>query len=156
MQEPGGTSQALWEYDLFKKGNEVGGKTGTSSNHSDGWYIGLPKIQLPECGQEPDDPSIHFRVSELGEGSKTALPIYGRFMELVYQHTETGISLGKLPEPTVKITKNYRCGNILPKADADSTLSTTNPRLRFRYRIRVIKGFVIQAFVRQLDCFSPG
>lgn len=127
MQEPGGTSQALWEYDLFKKGNEVGGKTGTSSNHSDGWYIGLTKDLVTGVWVGANDPSIHFRVSELGEGSKTALPIYGRFMELVYQHPETGISLGKFPEPIVKITKNYRCGNILPKADADSTLSTTNP-----------------------------
>lgn len=125
MQEPGGTSQALWEYDLFKKGNEVGGKTGTSSNHADGWYIGLTKDLVTGVWVGADDPSIHFRVSELGEGSKTALPIYGRFMELVYQHPETGITLGKFPDPAVKITKTYRCGNVVQQVIPDSIFSET-------------------------------
>src|SRR3546814_5907504 len=43
MEEPGGTSQALWAYDLWQKGNQIGGKTGTTSNYSDGWYIGVTK-----------------------------------------------------------------------------------------------------------------
>jgi penicillin-binding protein 1A len=44
MEEPGGTSQALWEYPgLWKKDNQIGGKTGTSSKFVDGWYMGITK-----------------------------------------------------------------------------------------------------------------
>ena len=44
MEEPGGTSQALWEYPgLWKKENQIGGKTGTSSDYVDGWYMGITK-----------------------------------------------------------------------------------------------------------------
>jgi penicillin-binding protein 1A len=38
-EEKGGTSQALFQYDIFR-GNEIGGKTGTTSNYSDGWFMG--------------------------------------------------------------------------------------------------------------------
>jgi penicillin-binding protein 1A len=120
MQEPGGTSQALWEYKLHWQKNEVGGKTGTSSNHSDGWYLGLTKDLITGVWVGADDPSIHFRVSELGEGSKTALPIYGRFMELVYQHPETGILPAKFPAPKNKIKRQYQCSSVTPKSVGDS------------------------------------
>ncbi|RYG12121.1 MAG: penicillin-binding protein, partial [Chitinophagaceae bacterium] len=40
MDEPGGTSRALWEWDLWKKNNQIGGKTGTSSDYVDAWYMG--------------------------------------------------------------------------------------------------------------------
>src|SRR5690606_29945244 len=43
MEEPGGTSQALWEWDLWKNNNQIAGKTGTSSDYVDGWYIGVTK-----------------------------------------------------------------------------------------------------------------
>lgn len=41
LTEPLGTSQALWGYDLFRYNTEFGGKTGTSSNHSDAWFVGV-------------------------------------------------------------------------------------------------------------------
>jgi penicillin-binding protein 1A len=43
MTEPGGTTQALWEWDLFNYNTDFGGKTGTSSNHSDAWFVGVTK-----------------------------------------------------------------------------------------------------------------
>ena len=42
LQESGGTSQNLWSYNLFKNHNEMGAKTGTTSNNSDGWFVGFP------------------------------------------------------------------------------------------------------------------
>ena len=41
LTEPMGTSQALWGYDLFRYNTDFGGKTGTSSNHSDAWFVGV-------------------------------------------------------------------------------------------------------------------
>ncbi|WP_192823359.1 penicillin-binding protein 1A [Rufibacter sp. LB8] len=109
MEEPGGTSQALWEYDLWKKGNQIGGKTGTTSNHSDGWYVGVTKDLVTGVWVGGEDRSIHFRTSAMGEGSKTALPIFGRFMEKVYQDPDLGIKLGVFPKAKVKINKPYNC-----------------------------------------------
>ncbi|MDX5418465.1 MAG: penicillin-binding protein [Hymenobacteraceae bacterium] len=121
MEEPGGTSQALWEYDLWK-GNEIGGKTGTTSNHSDGWFMGVTKDLVTGVWVGGEDRSIHFRTSQLGEGSKTALPVYGLFMERLYKDKELGYTMGRFPGPTVKISKKYNCTTVLPKAEPDSTL----------------------------------
>ncbi|TPE44689.1 penicillin-binding protein 1A [Pontibacter mangrovi] len=123
MEEPGGTSQALWEYDLWKKGNQIGGKTGTTSNHSDGWYMGVTKDLVTGVWVGGEDRSIHFRTSQLGEGSKTALPVFGLYMERIYQDPELGYTLGPFPKPTVKISKEYNCTTVLPKQPAlpDST-----------------------------------
>lgn len=121
MEEPGGTSQALWEFDLWKKGNQIGGKTGTTSNHSDGWYMGISKDLVTGVWVGADERSIHFRTSAYGEGSKTALPIYGKFMEKLYKDPKSGITLGPLPKPWVKIEKNYNCPSPrIPKVDTSA------------------------------------
>jgi penicillin-binding protein 1A len=119
MEEPGGTSQALWEHDIWSKGNEIGGKTGTTSNHSDGWYIGITKDLVTGVWVGADERSIHFKTSDYGEGSKTALPIYGKFMERLYHDPTLGITYGRFPKPTVKITKDYNCPT--PRQRNDTT-----------------------------------
>jgi penicillin-binding protein 1A len=110
--DEGGTSSNLWGYDLFKGGketNEMGGKTGTSSNHSDGWFVGVSKDMVGGSWVGGEDRCIHFRSTEQGEGAKTALPIFGLFMEKVYADESLGIKHGHFPKPKVKITKSYNC-----------------------------------------------
>ena len=109
IEEPGGTSQALWAWDLFREENQIGGKTGTSSDYVDGWYIGLTKDLVAGVWVGCDEQSIHFTSSATGEGSKTALPMYAMFMEELYKHPELGVTLGKFPEATVPIAKKYQC-----------------------------------------------
>ncbi|EEI92890.1 transglycosylase [Sphingobacterium spiritivorum ATCC 33300] len=124
MEEPGGTSQALWDWDLFKKENQIGGKTGTSSDYVDGWYMGVTKDLVTGVWVGCDEQSIHFKNSHTGEGSKTALPIFGMFLEELYKHPELGYTFGKFPDPTVEITKKYKCESPrLPERteSADST-----------------------------------
>lgn len=125
MEEPGGTSQALWEYDIWSKGNEIGGKTGTTSNHSDGWYIGITKDLVTGVWVGADERSIHFKTSDYGEGSKTALPIYGKFMERLYHNPKLGITYGRFPKPTVKITKDYNCPTPRQRNDTSRVDSTS-------------------------------
>ncbi len=85
MQEPGGTSQSLWDYPaLWKQGNEIGGKTGTTSNYSDGWYMGVTQDLVTGTWTGAEDRAVHFRTSSTGEGGKTALPIFGRYMVKLY------------------------------------------------------------------------
>jgi penicillin-binding protein 1A len=109
MEEPGGTSQALWEYKLWNNNNQIGGKTGTSSDYVDGWYMGITKDLVTGVWVGADDRSVHFTTSETGEGSRTALPIFGRFMEKVYADPKSGYKPGPFPKPWVKISKQYDC-----------------------------------------------
>src|SRR5690606_36604292 len=127
IEEPGGTSQALWERDLFKENNEIGGKTGTSSHYVDAWYMGVTKDLVAGVWGGCDEQMIHCKNSATGEGSKTALPIYAMFMEEVYKHPELGVTFGKFPEPTVEITKQYKCPSprIYHSAPKDSSQNET-------------------------------
>jgi penicillin-binding protein 1A len=109
MEEPGGTSQALWEWDLWKKGNQIGGKTGTSSDYVDAWYMGVTKDLVTGIWVGCDERTAHFKNGETGEGSRTALPIFGKFMEKVYKDPSTGYTMGPFPKAKVKITKDLNC-----------------------------------------------
>jgi penicillin-binding protein 1A len=128
MEEPGGTSQALWEYNgLWKKDNQIGGKTGTSSDYVDGWYMGITKDLVTGIWVGADDRSVHFTSSETGEGSHTALPIFGRFMEKVYADQKLGYTYGPFPKPWSKITKSYNCPSPHIAVDTAEVDSTSNP-----------------------------
>ncbi|MBS1531706.1 MAG: penicillin-binding protein [Bacteroidetes bacterium] len=121
MEEPGGTSQALWEYPgLWKKDNQIGGKTGTSSKYVDGWYMGITKDLVTGIWVGCDDRTVHFTSSETGEGSHTALPIFGAFMQKVYADPQSGYTYGMFPKPWVKITKEYDCPS--PRIDTGVTV----------------------------------
>jgi penicillin-binding protein 1A len=128
MEEPGGTSQALWEYPgLWKKdNNQIGGKTGTSSHYVDGWYMGITKDLVTGVWVGADDRSVHFNTSEDGEGSHTALPIFGRFMEKVYADPKLPYKPGPFPKPWVKITKTYDCPSPHISSDTTATDSLDN------------------------------
>jgi penicillin-binding protein 1A len=97
-EERGGTSQALFEYDIFR-GNEIGGKTGTTSNHSDGWYMGITRDHVAGMWVGGQDRCIHFRTSALGEGSRLALPIFGKYMEKIYADGTLDIKKGYFKRP---------------------------------------------------------
>jgi penicillin-binding protein 1A len=117
LHEPGGTTQALFEYDLFRYDTDFGGKTGTSSNHSDGWFVGVTPTLIAGAWVGGESRSVHFRTAELGEGCHTALPIYGLFMEKVLADKRFAYLKGHFPKPTVKINKSYTCHTFVPKAD---------------------------------------
>ncbi len=129
MDEPGGTSQALWEYPgLWKKSsNQIGGKTGTSSHYVDGWYMGITKDLVTGVWVGADDRSVHFTDSETGEGSHTALPVFARFMEKVYADPKSGYTPGPFPKPWVKITKEYDCPSPHIETDTTTTDSLDSP-----------------------------
>ena len=77
----GGTTGALWEYiNPVANMAEFGGKTGTSNNYSDAWFVGVSPGLVAGSWVGGEYRSIHFRTSALGQGSRTALPIFGRFM----------------------------------------------------------------------------
>lgn len=119
MEEPGGTSQALWEWDLFGKNNQIGGKTGTSSDYVDAWYMGITKDLVTGVWVGCDERTAHFQNGEQGEGSRTALPIFAKFMEKVYHDPNSGYTYGQFPKAKVEITRNINC--VTPRQHIDTT-----------------------------------
>ena len=84
MREPGGTSQSLWGYVGNFRDTEFGGKTGTSNNHSDAWFMGVSPKLVVGAWVGGEYRCIHFRTGALGQGSRTALPICGYFLQSVF------------------------------------------------------------------------
>lgn len=108
-QEPHGTSLGLWSYGVLGTGNDVGGKTGTSSNFADGWYMGVTRDLVTGVWVGGEDRAIRFRTSDAGEGSKTALPIFGIYMKSLYEDKTSGIRKAPFLQPSVKIERRYQC-----------------------------------------------
>ena len=129
MDEPGGTSQALWEWDLFKKDNQIGGKTGTSSDYVDAWYMGITKDLVTGIWVGCDERTAHFQNGEQGEGSHTALPIFAKFMEKVYHDPNSGYTYGPFPKPTVEIKTKYNCPTPRQRVDTVEVDSTQTDSL---------------------------
>ncbi len=122
----GGTSQALFSYDIFR-GNQIGGKTGTTSNYSDGWFVGVTKDLVAGMWVGGEDRCIHFRTSATGEGSKTALPIFGIFMEKVYADTSLDIRPGYFPKPSGYSVDIHCPDPVVDSLQADSLMLTADP-----------------------------
>ena len=76
--------------------NEIGGKTGTTQNQSDGWFMGITPNLVTGVWTGCDDRSVHFRDIQYGQGANMALPIFAEYMQRVYADT---INLGVLPLP---------------------------------------------------------
>ncbi|TDE18651.1 penicillin-binding protein [Dyadobacter psychrotolerans] len=121
VEEPGGTSGSIkWRFDVAKNGNEIGGKTGTTSNNSDGWFMCITRDLVIGAWVGGDDRSIHFRTTNLGEGAKTALPIVGSFLEKIYRDKSIGLEPGPFPKPSFKINKTYLCPTYYQPSQSDS------------------------------------
>ncbi|MBO7559189.1 MAG: transglycosylase domain-containing protein [Bacteroidaceae bacterium] len=119
MHEPGGTTQALWEY-IHCYDTEFGGKTGTSSNHSDAWFVGCSPYLVGGAWFGGEYRSIHFRTGALGQGSRTALPIFGYFMDKVMHDSDFKHYHGKFPEMKEEILAETYEGDYEDSLEMDS------------------------------------
>ncbi|MEM7654551.1 MAG: transglycosylase domain-containing protein [Bacteroidota bacterium] len=72
---------------VYGLSNEIGGKTGTTQNQTDGWFMGVTPHLVAGAWVGGEDRQVRFRSLRLGQGANTALPIYGEFMRSVYQES---------------------------------------------------------------------
>jgi len=86
--ENGTGSRLTYKYGIR---NPVAGKTGTTQDNSDGWFIGATPQLVTGVWTGCEDRDIHFRSTTLGEGANTALPIFALYMKKVYANPELGI-----------------------------------------------------------------
>lgn len=118
VEERGGTSAGL-KYEL-KEGNEIGGKTGTTDNASDAWYMGVTKDLVSGAWVGGDERSIHFRSWAQGAGSKTARPIWEKYMLKVYNATDLPYKKGPFKHPGYLDITLGNCNNYaVPEDNSD-------------------------------------
>lgn len=121
--ERNGTALGLYRLGNTLRGNEVGAKTGTTSNYSDGWFIGCTKDLVTGIWVGGDDRSIHFRSSNYGQGARMAMPIWSYFMDAVYEDQSTGVTKGPFERPQ-SLDLNFNCNELKLRGSANDTSRT--------------------------------
>ena len=81
--------------------NPIAGKTGTTQNQSDGWFMGMVPNLVTGVWVGGEDRSIHFEEIGFGQGATMALPIWGLFMKAAYENEELGVSKEEFIAPEV-------------------------------------------------------
>ena len=124
-REPGGTSMSLNGYVGNFRDTDWGGKTGTSNNHSDAWFMGVSPKLVVGAWVGGEYRCIHFRTGALGQGSRTALPICGLFLQSVLNDpafAKYRVKFGK-PKDADITSSMYNCQSYYTREKADSTRS---------------------------------
>ena len=91
-------SNLRWQYEV-PYDIEVGGKTGTSQNHSDGWFIGFTTDLVVGCWVGCDDRRVHFLSMDFGQGKAMALPIVAKFLKRAYEDPALNLPKSKFRRP---------------------------------------------------------
>ena len=111
----------------YKFQNAIAGKTGTTQNQSDGWFIGMVPNLVTGVWVGGEDRSVHFKDIAFGQGATMSLPIWGLFMNKCYEDEELSISKEDFDEPE-SLSIELDCSKILPD-DSESDESDINDLL---------------------------
>jgi penicillin-binding protein 1A len=117
-EEQGGTGRGLYRYDILGKDAQVGAKTGTTQNYSDGWFMGVTPNLVSGVWVGAEDRSVHFKTIKLGQGARMAMPIWALYMEKVYADTTLNYQKEMFPEPDFEVSMNFDCTNEPKKIDS--------------------------------------
>lgn len=129
----GGTSMPLGGYvGPYRKTTDFGGKTGTSNNHSDAWFVGVTPGLVAGAWVGGEYRSIHFRTGALGQGSRTALPIVGYFMQSVFGDSQFSKYQRKFGAAKENISSSCYSCNYVPRSKArKDSIQTAKDSLEF-------------------------
>lgn len=104
----------------------IAGKTGTTQDNSDGWYIGITPNLVSGVWTGAEDRIVHFRSTNLGEGANTAIPIWAMFMKKVYDDPTIQISKGDFEAPKGGLSVEIDCDKY-----KQQNVGSANPGLDF-------------------------
>ena len=110
---------------LYKVEGAFAGKTGTTQNFADGWFMGYTPDLVTGCWVGGEEPTIHFRTIALGRGGYMALPIVGKFFNKLYR------------DPAFKNLKN----NTFPELDEATQTMLNIPHFTETYKPKVKSNF---------------
>lgn len=103
----------------------VAGKTGTTDNNSDGWFMGITPDLVAGAWVGGQVMQVHFRSTALGQGANTALPIWAKFMQKVYNDPKLKISTGDFFKPSAPLSIETDCSKY-QQGNIGSNINTTS------------------------------
>ena len=111
----------------YKLTAPIAGKTGTTQNNSDGWFIGLTPDLVSGVWAGCEDRSAHFRSMQFGQGATMALPIFAKYMQKIYADSTLKISQDNFEKPATKISVELDCNKYNNGQNNKKTNSYNNP-----------------------------
>lgn len=108
---PGGTASRMRSTYGIPYAIPIAGKTGTTQNNSDGWFIGVTPDLVSGAWVGCEDRQVHFRSTALGQGGHMAMPIFAHYMREVYNDRSLVISQGEFKRPDIEFTIEMDCNN---------------------------------------------
>lgn len=106
----------------------TGGKTGTTQNNSDGWFMAITPDLVTGVWTGCEDRAFHFTSTKDGEGANSALPIYAGFMKRVYANSSLKISRSDFEPPKSGVSIVYDCNQYQPQ---DTVATEIDKKLGF-------------------------
>lgn len=110
----GGTASRLRRAEYGGLTNPMGGKTGTTNDNSDAWFIGITPDLVTGVWTGAEDRGIRFYSMASGQGASAALPIFGLYMRKVYNDKKLSYTQEDFPQPPGGLTKELDCGKYAP------------------------------------------
>jgi penicillin-binding protein 1A len=104
--------------------NEIAGKTGTTQNQSDGWFMGITPQLTTGVWVGCEDRSAHFRTLQLGQGANMALPIWAIYMKKVYDDPSLNISKDPFPMISKPLSVDLDCDKLVPGMEPEQDTET--------------------------------
>ncbi|MBQ9547230.1 MAG: penicillin-binding protein [Bacteroidales bacterium] len=109
-----------YKYHLNQYSTAIAGKTGTTQNNSDCWFVGITPKLATAVWTGGEVRSIHFRNMTFGQGASMALPIFGHFMEKIYQDTKLNFPRGEFERPNVPLGTELDCSKFQQEISNES------------------------------------
>jgi penicillin-binding protein 1A len=106
----------------YNLSNPIAGKTGTTQNNSDGWFLGITPYLVTGVWVGCEDRSVHYRSTALGQGAHMALPIWAKYMTKVYADKTLGIKKDDFEKPAKKLSVEVDCDKYEKKHKNDKNL----------------------------------
>ena len=105
----------------YRLTNPIGGKTGTTQNNSDGWFMGITPQLVTGVWTGAEDRAIHFASLDQGEGANSALPIFALYMKKVYADPTLKYSKGDFELPKGGINTTLDCSAYNQQQSGETT-----------------------------------
>lgn len=106
-EETGGTGAGI--PGELKNGNEIGAKTGTTQNYSDGWFMGVTEDLVSGVWVGGDNRSVHFKTLALGQGARMAMPVWVEYMKKIYADDRLDYEKKPFSRPATHLSIEIDC-----------------------------------------------
>lgn len=103
----------------FKLNMPIAGKTGTTQNNSDGWFMGITPDLVSGCWTGAEDRAVHFDNTVYGQGAEMALPIWAKYMQKVYADKSIKLTQSDFEKPSKNIEIEMDCSKYNKELEAE-------------------------------------